>query len=89
MSGALFEPARALPVVAGFSYKKKKGRREYVRVSLRAGASGETIADKYPVEGAAVLTSLTRTHGFVELPEDVATVAPGDAVAFIDYGLIR
>ncbi|WOJ89123.1 molybdopterin molybdotransferase MoeA [Methylocapsa polymorpha] len=89
LSGALFEPARALPVVAGFAYKKKKGRREYVRVSLRADASGETIAEKYPVEGAAVLTSLTRTHGFVELPEEVATVAPGDRVAFIDYGLIR
>lgn len=89
LSGALFEPARTLPVVSGFAYKKKKGRREYVRVSLRAGASGETIAEKYPVEGAAVLTSLTRTHGFVELPEDVATVGPGDQVGFIDYGLIR
>jgi molybdopterin molybdotransferase len=35
------------------------------------------------------LTSLTRTHGFVELPEDVTRVVPGDKVVYIDYGLIR
>ena len=89
LEGALHEPARLLPVVSGFAYKKKKDRREYVRVSLRTNAAGETIAEKYPVEGAAVLTSLTRTHGFVELPERVAAVTPGDKVVYIDYGLIR
>ena len=36
-----------------------------------------------------MLTSLTRTHGLVELPEDVVAIAPGDAVNFIDYDLIR
>jgi molybdopterin molybdotransferase len=89
LEGALHEPARLLPVTSGFSYKKKRGRREYVRVSLRSDAAGVTIAEKYPIEGAAVLTSLTRTHGFVELPEDVTHVTPGDKVAYIDYGLIR
>jgi molybdopterin molybdotransferase len=89
LSGARHEPARLLPVVAGFDYRKKTGRREYVRVTLRADASGETIAEKYPVEGAGVLTSLTRTHGFVELREDVTRVAAGDKVAYIDYDLIR
>jgi molybdopterin molybdotransferase len=89
LEGASHEPARPLPVISGFSYKKKRGRREYVRVSLRSGAAGEPIAEKYPVEGAAVLTSLTRTHGFVELPEDVTRVVPGDKVVYIDYGLIR
>jgi molybdopterin molybdotransferase len=89
LSGALHEPARLLPVVSDFAYKKKPGRREYVRVSLRADAAGGTVAEKYPVEGAAVLTSLTRTHGFVELPEDATSVKPGDAVGYIDYGLIR
>jgi molybdopterin molybdotransferase len=89
LEGALHEPARLLPVTSGFAYKKKKGRREYVRTSLRMDATGAAIAEKYPVEGAAVLTSLTRTHGFVELPEDVTNVMPGDKVAYIDYGLIR
>jgi molybdopterin molybdotransferase len=89
LNGALPEAPKPLTVASGFSYKKKQGRREYVRVSLQCGAQGETIAQKYPVEGAGVLTSLTRTQGLVELPEDVTTVAPGDKVGFMDYGLIR
>lgn len=88
LCGATYEPARLLPVASAFSYKKKQGRREYVRVSLR-GEAGMWVADKYPVEGAAVLTSLTRTHGLVELAEDVTLVKPGDTVAYVDYALIR
>ena len=62
LCGAAFEPARGRLVTSGIKNKKKNGRREYVRVSLRSAA----IAEKYSVEGAAVLTSLTRMHGFVE-----------------------
>lgn len=89
LSGALFEPVRSLSVTSGFAYEKKAGRREYVRVCLRRNAVDGTIAEKYPVEGSGVLTSLTRTHGFVELPEDVTLVTPGENVAYIDYRLIR
>ncbi len=89
LNGAPPEPARHMPVTSGFTYKKKEGRREYIRVSIRQNAEGEMIADKYPVEGAGVLTSLTRTDGLVELPEHVTKVVPGDKIAFIDYALIR
>jgi molybdopterin molybdotransferase len=89
LSGALFEPLRAIPVTAGFAYRKRAGRTEYVRAALSIDASGAARAEKYAVEGAAVLTSLTRTHGLVELPENVVAVAPGDLVRFIDYDLIR
>jgi molybdopterin molybdotransferase len=89
LNGASPEPAKQIQVTSGFSYKKKEGRREYVRVSLRPNAAGEMIAEKYPVEGAGVLTSLTRTDGLVELPENVTKVAPGDKIAFIDYALVR
>ena len=34
LAGANPEPLIALPVKSGFAYRKKKGRREYVRVSL-------------------------------------------------------
>ena len=40
LSGALPEPLLAMPARATFSYKKRKGRREYVRVALRAAADG-------------------------------------------------
>jgi molybdopterin molybdotransferase len=89
LSGAEAEPPKLLPVVAGFSFKKKQGRREYVRVTLKCGTQGEMVAEKYPIDGAGVLTSLTRTHGLVELSEEVTKVAPGDKVGFIDYALIR
>src|SRR6202011_1664155 len=35
LAGALPEPLIAMPARAAFSYKKRKGRREYVRVALR------------------------------------------------------
>ena len=40
LAGAKPEPLTALPVRLAFAYKKKTGRREYVRVALRAGADG-------------------------------------------------
>jgi molybdopterin molybdotransferase len=89
LSGARFEPLPAMPVKSGFAYQKKAGRREYVRVVLTRDAAGAIVAEKYGVEGAAVLTSLTRTQGFVELPEDDKKITPGDPVNFVDYDLIR
>jgi hypothetical protein len=53
---------------ADFAYRKKLGRREYVRVTLRETPEG-LLAEKFPREGAGLLTSLTQSHGFAELPE--------------------
>ena len=71
-------------MISGFSYRKKAGRREYVRVSLERRGR-DTVAMKYPVDGAGVITSLTRTDGLIELSEDLTRIEPGDAVPFIDY----
>jgi molybdopterin molybdotransferase len=89
LQGEAWRPAQPLPVRAGFHYRKKSGRREYVRVSLRQEPDGEVTAQKYPVEGAGVLTSLTKSQGLVELGETIRTIEPGDRVGFIDFGLIR
>jgi molybdopterin molybdotransferase len=88
LAGAEPEPLIALPVTAGFSYRKKKGRREYVRVALRTRADGSIEAVKYPQDGAGVITSLTETDGLVELPEDTTTVAPGMTVGFLSYAAL-
>ncbi len=87
LMGAKAEPLVALPVRAAFRYSKKKGRREYVRVALRA-AGGGWEAVKHPQEGAGVLTSLTETDGLVELPEDVTEVEPGSTVGFLSYAAL-
>jgi molybdopterin molybdotransferase len=84
LAGAVARPLVPAFVTAGFAYAKKAGRREYVRVTLERRETS-VVAVKYPVDGAGVLTSLTRTDGLVELPEAVTSVAPGDAVAFFDY----
>ncbi len=85
LSGALPEPLVALPARATFSYKKRKGRREYVRVALRQAADGAIEAVKYEQDGAGVLTSLTQTDGLAELGEDVTTIEPGATVGFLSY----
>ncbi len=84
------EPVRpmALPVRLGFPYRKKEGRREYVRVSLEPAADGIMLAHKYPQDGAGVLTSLTRTDGLVELAEDLTVIGEGTIVPFLAYGLL-
>jgi molybdopterin molybdotransferase len=85
LAGALPEPLVAMPARAAFSYKKRKGRREYVRVALRTGADGTIEAVKYPQDGAGVLTSLTQTDGLAELGEDVTNIEPGAMVGFLPY----
>jgi len=84
LAGARPTPLVPAIVVADFDHAKKPGRREYVRVTLER--RGDTVvAKKYPIDGAGVLTSLTRTDGLVELTEATVRIAPGDPVAFFDY----
>jgi molybdopterin molybdotransferase len=85
LGGALPEPLMALPARAAFSYKKRKGRREYVRVKLRTAPDGAIEAEKYAQDGAGVLTSLTETDGLAELGEDVTKIEPGAAIGFHSY----
>lgn len=84
ISGTIATPLIPSNVISNFSYRKKPGRREYVRVSIERRGT-QTIAAKYPVDGAGVITSLTRTNGLVELGEDLTNIEPGDPVSFIDY----
>jgi molybdopterin molybdotransferase len=85
LAGALQETPAPLPVRAAFTYRKKTGRREYVRVSLRKAADGALEAEKFPREGAGLLSSLVETDGLVELGEDITQVEPGTSVGFLGY----
>jgi molybdopterin molybdotransferase len=85
LSGAIPQPLVPMPVRAGFTYKKKIARREYVRVNLRKGEDGVPEAVKFPREGAGLLSSLVDTDGLVELAEKVTLVEPGQTVGFLSY----
>src|SRR6185437_1580893 len=88
LAGASPEPLTALPVKLSFAYKKKTGRREYVRVALRRGLDGTIEAVKHPQEGAGVITSLTETDGLAELSEDTTRVEPGATAGFLSYATL-
>ena len=88
LAGAEPEPLMPLPVRATFAYRKRTGRREYVRVKLIRAADGGIDAVKHAQDGAGVLTSLTETDGLIELPEDVTTVEPGATVGFLSYAAL-
>jgi molybdopterin molybdotransferase len=85
LSGTPFSAPVVVPLRAAFSYKKKAGRREYVRVHLRRTGEGAPEAVKFPREGAGLLSSLVETDGLVELRETDTAVRPGDMVAFLPY----
>ncbi|QWG24475.1 molybdopterin molybdotransferase MoeA [Bradyrhizobium sediminis] len=85
LAGAAQAPLVPMPVRAAFTYKKKAGRREYVRVNLRKGGDGALEAAKFPREGAGLLSSLVDTDGLVELGEEITQVQPGQTVGFLSY----
>lgn len=85
LAGGSATPPLRFPVRAGFGYRKKSGRREYLRASLVQRDDGTVEAHTFPREGAGLLSSLVETDGLIELEEHVTAVAPGDAVAFLPF----
>jgi molybdopterin molybdotransferase len=83
--GTALQMPPAVQVRAAFAYRKKGGRREYVRSRLRRAEDGEIEAIKFPREGAGLLSSLVETDGLVELHEQLNGVEPGQAVPFLSY----
>jgi len=72
-------------VTAGFDYRKKKERREWVRARLVAAAEGGWRAERFPQEGSGILSSLVRADGLLELPEDLTQLTAGAMVDFLPF----
>jgi molybdopterin molybdotransferase len=85
LSGAEVEPPRRFRVAAGFDYKKRANRCEYVRARLEPAAAGGWRARKFPRDGAGILSSMVESDGLCEIGEGVSRVAPGDVVDFIPF----
>ncbi len=83
-----YAPVR-VPVAINFDYKKKTGRREWVRVRLEHDANGAPVLAKHHSSGAGILTSMAAADGLAEVSEDIARLAAGDIVTYIPFsGLI-
>ncbi len=85
LAGAAHVKLPRFAVASGFAYRKKPGRREYVRV--RIGADG--TASRYPKEGAGIITSLTESDALMELPEAMTQLAPGQPAPCIPMGALH
>jgi molybdopterin molybdotransferase len=85
LAGAAVVAPQYYPVTADFSFKKRIGRREWLRGSLRRDADGHLVAHPFPHEGSGILTSMVASQGLIELPEAMAAVHPGDQVDFLPF----
>jgi len=79
-----YKPVR-LKVVTDFAYKKKSGRREWVRVGLGDDGSDGPVVFKHHSSGAGILTSMAAADGLVELTEDVEKLESGATVTYIPF----
>ena len=84
LAGASDLTAFRFPVRTGFDYKKKAGRREWVRAALKADGA-DLVAQKYPAGGSGILASMVFADGLVELGEKQADVSVGDMVDFLPF----
>jgi molybdopterin molybdotransferase len=84
LAGAAMTRPLSFAVPAGFAYRKKPGRREYLRACL-AREGGTVIARKYPKDGAGILSSIVQSDGFVILDEDLSDLAIGGMVDFLPF----
>jgi molybdopterin molybdotransferase len=84
LAGAAVFAPRHFPVRAGFAYRKKPGRREYVRASLQHEGK-DLVAVKYPRDGAGILSSITGSEGLVVVDEETSDLAPGTTVDFLPF----
>src|SRR3546814_18435394 len=85
LGGAAEVAAGSYPVIADFDYRKKRDRREYVRVMLDGRRDGLPVAIKHPRDGAGVLSSMVEADGRVELTEDLTLLERGSAVSFLPF----
>jgi molybdopterin molybdotransferase len=84
LAGETVREPRHFPVQAGFGYRKRPGRREYLRASLeRAGDT--VVAVKYARDGAGILSSIVRSDGLVILHEPVRELTVGTVVDFLPF----
>ena len=85
LAGATEVEPILFPVRAAFERRKKAGRREYVRVSLRLATDGVLEAHAFAREGAGILSSLVDTDGLAELPEDMTRLEKGAMIDVLPF----
>jgi len=84
LAGASVTQPPTFPVQAGFAYRKKAGRREYLRASIERDG-GAAIARRFPRDGAGILSSIVQSQGFAIIDEAVTELTPGAMLDFLPF----
>ncbi len=85
LAGAIDAGPRLYRVRAGFDYKKKPNRTEYVRAKLVRGEDGNWVAEKFARDGAGILTSMVESDGLIEIGEGLTRLEIGAPVNFLPF----
>jgi molybdopterin molybdotransferase len=85
LAGAIDAGPRLYRVRAGFDYKKRLNRTEYVRARLVRDTDGTWLAEKFARDGAGILTSMVESDGLVEIGETITKLEPGMMVDFLPF----
>lgn len=75
---------RKFKVSAGFDWRRKGPRREFVRGQLVLDDQGQQVAQTYTSHSSGVLTSTTWAQGLIEIPENTC-FEKGTALNWLDF----
>lgn len=74
-----------LRVLAASNFRRKPGRREWLRARLAMDAKQRLCAEIYPHNSSAALASLAWADGLVELAEDCSGMSAGEYVDYLPF----
>ena len=80
MAGAGWQQPQGFLIPAGFTKRKKAGRREFLRARLHEGR-----AEIFKSEGSGRISGLSWATGLVELPDHALEINPTDPVLYYPY----
>lgn len=85
LGGAAWSEPPRYPLPSSFDFKKKPGRREWLRGYLEQDADGRISVQRISRQGSGILSGLREADGLVELSEDLTELRSGDTISFIPF----
>ncbi|HET6221794.1 MAG TPA: gephyrin-like molybdotransferase Glp, partial [Dongiaceae bacterium] len=76
LAGSTEDGPLAFRLPAGFGYRKIRGRRDYLLGVIERDGSGISSISMFEKQGAAMLSAITQTDGFVAIDEHIEHVQP-------------
>ena len=85
LSGASELEPNLFQVPAGFDFKKKPGRREWLRARLEQDGANKPVAIKYEADGSGIISSMVESDGLIELSEECEGITEGELIDFLPF----